>query len=107
MVTIDGFDQFGQYSNLELQHKLHQLKFNNLNNFIEASLNKTYTLYKKNKKSNITFMDYRTLMLKELERHKSKKNVIQPLTLTSKVDKSKIDISYFSLDDEESSICSI
>ncbi len=103
MVTIgEEFDQFGQYSNLELQHKLHQLKFNNLNNFIEASLNKTYNLYKKNKNSNITFMDYRNLMLKELEKHKSKKNAVTPMI--SKTDKTKIDISYFSLDDEDSSI---
>ena len=74
MNTSDGFDQFGQYSNLELQHKLHKLKFNNINNFIEASINKNYNLYKKNKKSNITFMDYRSLMLKELEKHTNKKD---------------------------------
>ena len=107
MVNTEGFDQFGQYSNLELQHKLYQLKFNNINNFIEASLNKTYNLYKKNKKSDITFMDYRTLMLKELERHKSKKDVINPVISRPEKSKIKIDISYFSLDDEESSICSI
>ena len=104
MVTIDGFDQFGQYSNIELQHKLHQLKYNSLNNFIEASLYKTYDLYKKNKKSNITFMDYRTLMLKELEKHKNKKNN-KPI-YTRKPDKPKLDISYFSFD-EQSSICSL
>ena len=74
MNTSDGFDQFGQYSNLELQHKLHKLKFNNINSFIEASINKNYNLYKKNKKSNITFMDYRSLMLKELEKHTNKKD---------------------------------
>ena len=42
------------------------------------------------------------LMLKELEKHKSKKNAVTPMI--SKTDKSKIDISYFSLDDEDSSI---
>ena len=104
MVTIDGFDQIGQYSNKELQHKLHQLKYNSLNNFIEAWLYKTYDLYKKNKKSNITFMDYRTLMLKELEKHKSNKNN-KPF-YSSKPDKPKLDMSYFSFS-EESSICSL
>ena len=93
MVTIDEFDQLGQYSSLELQHKLHRLKFNNIKNFIEASLNKTYDLYKKNKKSNISFMDYRNLMLKELEKHKSKKN--NEPALSSKASNSKIDISSF------------
>lgn len=101
---VDGFDQFGQYSNLELQHKLPQLKFNSFNSFIEASLNKTYNLYKKNKKSNISFMDYRILMLKEIEKHKNRKNNKPPSS--SNPGKSKPDISYFSLDDE-SSICSI
>lgn len=74
MNTNDGFDQFGQYSNLELQHKLPKLKFNNINSFIEATIYKNYNLYKKNKKSNITFMDYRALMLKELENHTNKKD---------------------------------
>ena len=92
MVTIDEFDQLGQYSSLELQHKLHRLKFNNIKNFIEASLNKTYDLYKKNKKSNISFMDYRNLMIKELEKHKNKNN--NKPTLISKASNSKIDISF-------------
>ena len=50
MNTNEGFDQLGQYSNLELQNKLHKLKFNNINNFIETSIHKNYNLYKKNKK---------------------------------------------------------
>ena len=105
MVTIDGFDQFGQYSNLELQHKLHQLKYNSLNNFIESALYKTYDLYKKNKKSNITFMDYRTLMLEELKKHKNKNNN-KPI-FSSKPDKPKLNISGYFSSDEESSICSL
>ena len=92
MVTIDEFDQFGQYSSLELQHKLRRLKFNNIKNFIEASLNKTYSLYKKNKKSDISFMDYRNLMIKELEKHKNKNN--NKPALNSKASNSKIDISF-------------
>ena len=92
MVTIDEFDQFGQYSSLELQHKLRRLKFNNIKNFIEASLNKTYNLYKKNKKSDISFMDYRNLMIKELEKHKNKNN--NKPALNSKASNSKIDISF-------------
>jgi hypothetical protein len=104
MVTIDGFDQFGQYSSLELKNKLRRLKFNRINNFIESSLNKTYKLYKKNKNSNITFMDYRTLMLKELEKKKDSKNNKPPLP--SKINNYKDDTSYF-ISEEESSICSI
>ena len=92
MVTIDEFDQFGQYSSLELQHKLRRLKFNNIKNFIEASLNKTYSLYKKNKKSDISFMDYRNLMIKELEKHKNKNN--NKPALNNKASNSKNDISF-------------
>ena len=98
MVTNDEFDQFGQYSSLELQHKLHQLKFNNLKNFIEDSLNKTYNLYKKNKKSDISYIDYRHLMLKELEKHKSKKSD-KPAS-GSKASNSKIDISSLFIEQE-------
>ena len=97
MVTIDEFDQFGQYSNMEFQHKLHQLKFNNIKDFIEASINKTYDLYKKNKKSNISYLDYRNLMLKELERHKTKQN--KP-AVSRKASNSKIDIITLISDDD-------
>ena len=102
MVTIDGFDQFGQYSNFELQYKLHQMKFNSINSFIEASISKTYNLYKKNKKSDISFLDYRTLMLKELGKPKTnKKN--RPDS-KSDVIYSKVDISSLFSGDEESTI---
>ena len=104
MVTIDGFDQFGQYSSLELKNKLDRLKFNRINNFIEFSLNKTYKLYKKNKNSNITFMEYRTLMLKELEKKKDSKNNKPPFPC--KINNYKDETSYF-ISEEESSICSI
>ncbi len=100
MVAIEEFDQFGQYSNLELQHKLGKLKFNNINNFIENTLNKTYSMYKKNKRSNITFMDYRNLMIKELENHTNKKNNKPPLP--SKISDSKADESTIILEEESS-----
>ena len=101
MKTIDGFDQFGQNSNLELQYKLQQLKFNKINSFIEASINKNYKLYKKNKKSDITYMDYRTLMLKELDRHENKKDN-KPAS-KNKINNSILDIMS-KLSDEETSI---
>ena len=100
MKTIDGFDQFGQYSNLELQYKLQQLKFKKINSFIEASINKNYKLYKKNKKSDITYMDYRTLMLKELDKHKNKKD--NSPASKNKINNSLLDIMSM-LSDEESS----
>ena len=102
MVTIDVFDQFDQYSNYELKNKLHQLKFNNINTFIEDSINKTYILYKKNKKSDISFLDYRKLMLKELGKPKTKKrnrpDSHSPIESTC----SKIDLSSLISEDEES-----
>ena len=103
MVYIEGFDQLGHYTNLELQHKLH-LKFNNINTFIEASLIKTYNLYKKNKKSNISYLDYRTLMLKELELHRNRKTNESPSFAKTNYSKFS-DNSLFS--DEESSISSL
>lgn len=100
MVAIEEFDQFGQYSNLELQHKLGKLKFNNINNFIEDTLNKTYNIYKKNKRCNITFMDYRKLMIKELEKHNNRKNNKPPLP--RKISDSKADLSTIIFEEESS-----
>ena len=102
MVAIEEFDQFGQYSNLELHHKLGQHKFSNINNFIEDSLNKIYNIYKKNKKSNITFMDYRNLMLKEFEKRNNRENYKPPLP--SKISNSKADVSFIIFEEEESSL---
>ena len=99
MVDIEVFDQLGHYTNLELQHKLH-VKFNNINNFIEASLIKTYNLYKKNKNSNISYLDYRTLMLKEIEQHRNKKINESPSIVKSKFSMNR------SFSDDESSISS-
>ena len=106
MVTIDVFDQFDQFSNIEFKQKLHQLKFNNINTFIEDSINKTYNLYKKNKKSDISFLDYRKLMLKEFGKPKTKKRN-QPDsridTTSSKIDLSDLS-SIFSEDEESNSV---
>ena len=73
MVSKDVFDRFDQYSNLEIQVKLKQYKSQSIASFIETYLNKYYEVYKKNKNSNISFSDYRKLMLKELAMHRNQK----------------------------------
>ena len=75
MENSDNFDLFGQYSNMELKQKLFKLKLNNIQNFLEESLNKSYLLYKKNKNYEISFKDYKEQLLKELEKkNKNRKN---------------------------------
>ena len=71
MVTKDVFDRFDQYSDMEIQVKLKQFKFRNISSFIETYLNKYYEAYKKNKNTDISFSDYRKLMLKELAMHRN------------------------------------
>ena len=66
MENIDNFDLIGQYSNMELKHKLYKLKLNKIKNFVEVSLNRSYLLYKKNKNNEISFKDYKEQLLKEL-----------------------------------------
>ena len=72
MVSLDCFDQFGQFSKWEFQLKLKQYKFNSIYSFIETYLHKYYEVYKKNKKSGISYSDYRSIMLKELAIHRKK-----------------------------------
>ena len=74
MVSKDVFDRFDQYSNLEIQVKLKKYKFQSISSFIETYLNKYYEVYKKNKNSDISFSDYRKLMLKELAIHRNQKS---------------------------------
>ena len=74
MVSKDVFDQFDQSSNLENQFKLKQFKFRSISTFIETYLNKYYETYKKNKNIDISFSDYRKLMLKELAMHRNQKS---------------------------------
>ena len=75
MENSDNFDLFGQYSNMELKQKLFKLKLNNMQNFLEVSLNKSYLLYKKNKNCEISFKDYKEQLLKDLEKkNKNRKN---------------------------------
>ena len=71
MVTKDVFDRFDQYSDMEIQVKLKQFKFKNISSFIETYLTKYYEAYKKNKNTDISFSDYRKLMLKELAIHRN------------------------------------
>ena len=73
MEDFDNFDQFGQLSNIEFRHKLYKLKLNNFHNFFEESLKKSYLLYKKNKKSDISFIDYQEQLLRDIEKQKSNK----------------------------------
>ena len=70
---MDSFDQIGQYSNIELRKKLCKLKLNNCQSFLDIYLNKSYNLYKKNKKCNISFADYQEQLAKELEKNKNPK----------------------------------
>ena len=72
MVSLDYFDQFGQFSKWEFQLKLKQYKFNSIYSFIETYLHKYYEVYKKNKKSDISYSDYRSIMMKELAIHRKK-----------------------------------
>ena len=78
MVSIDCFDQFGQFSKWELQLKLKQYKFKSIYSFIETYLKKYYEVYKKNKNTEISYSDYRSLMLKELAMHRNKISKIEP-----------------------------
>ena len=74
MEGFDGFDQIGQLSNIELRHKFYKLKHNNFYNFFEESLKKSYLLYKKNKKSDISFEDYQEQLFKDIEKQNNNKN---------------------------------
>ena len=78
MVSLDSFDQFGQFSKWEFQSKLKQYKFKSIYSFIETYLHKYYEVYKKNKKTDISYSDYRSLMLKELAMHRNKISKIEP-----------------------------
>ena len=71
--SYDRFDQIGQNSSLELKNKLQKLKLTNIQSFLEASLKKTYNLYKKNKNSNISFTEYQEQLLQKLEKQKKLK----------------------------------
>ena len=49
--------------------KLNQYKYQNICSFIENYITVFYEVYKKNKNSNISFTDYRKLMLQKLAEH--------------------------------------
>ena len=69
MDPFECFDQFGQYSKWGFQQKMKQSKFQSIYSFIEECLSKYYEAYKKNKKTDISYSDYRRLMLKKLVLH--------------------------------------
>ena len=77
MVTIDVFDQF-DHSNLDLKYKKKQYKFQSISTFIETYFKKYYDVYKRNKEIDISFSDYRKLMLKELAIHRNQKMTSKP-----------------------------
>ena len=78
MVSRDNFDQLGQFSKWDLQLKLKQYKFKSIYSFIETYLHKYYEAYKKNKNIDISYSDYRSIMLKELAIHRNKICTIEP-----------------------------
>ena len=75
---FERIDPFGQFSKWAFQQKLKQYKFKELYTFIESCLSKFYEVYKKNKKSDISYSDYRSLMLKKLVLHKMETGRIDP-----------------------------
>ena len=81
MISGDCFeriDPFGQFSKWDFRQKLKQYKFKKLYTFIESCLNKFYKDYKKNKDNDISYSEYRSLMLKKL--------VLQRIELRAKVE---------------------
>ena len=66
MASPDVFAHFDIYSKIEYQLKLKHFKSQRMYSFIEEYLEKKYEVYKKNKNSDISFSEYRNLMLKEL-----------------------------------------
>ena len=53
----------------QLSRKEKQYKYKNICSFIEDCIALFYEVYKKNKNSNISFTDYRKLMLRKLAEH--------------------------------------
>ena len=81
MISGDCFeriDPFGQFSKWDFQQKLKQYKFKKLYTFIESCLNRFYKDYKKNKDNNISYSEYRSLMLKKLVLHRIETGRIDP-----------------------------
>ena len=70
MASSDIFAHFDIYSKIESQLKLKHFKSQREYSFIEEYLRKKYEVYKKNKNSNISFSDYRNLMLQELVKNR-------------------------------------
>ena len=70
MASPDVFAHFDIYSKIESQLKLKHFKSQRMYSFIEEYLEKKYEVYKKNKNSDISFSDYRNLMLKELVKNR-------------------------------------
>ena len=92
---MDSFDTFDQYSYLEWKNKLKHLKFNNFHYFIEVYIKKFYNLYKKNKNSEITYIDYQTQLVKKLEKqfkNKDKKIFSNESRKNTQVDLKRINL---------------
>ena len=70
MASPDVFAQFDIYSKIESQLKLKHFKSQRIYSFIEEYLQKKYEDYKKNKNSDISYSEYRNLMLKKLVKNR-------------------------------------
>ena len=71
MSSVERYENFDQFSNWEHNYSKLQKKhkFKNICSFIEKYITIFYEVYKRNKNSNITFSDYRKLMLQNLAKH--------------------------------------
>ena len=81
MISGDCFeriDPFGQFSKWDFRQKLKQYKFKKLYTFIESCLKRFYKDYKKNKDNDISYSEYRSLMLKKLVLHRIETGRIDP-----------------------------
>ena len=69
MASEDVIDKLDKFSKRYQKFKHSQPKFKNMCIFIENCINNFYELYKKNKNPNISFCEYRKLMLRKLSNH--------------------------------------
>ena len=71
MSSVEQYENFDQFSNWEYHYSklIKRHKFQNICSFIEYYITIFYDVYKKNKNSNISFSDYRKIMLQKLAKH--------------------------------------
>ena len=71
MSAVEHYENFDQFSNRKYYNSkmIKENKFKNISSFIEYYITVFYDVYKKNKDSNISFPEYRKLMLQKLREH--------------------------------------